>query len=51
MNQSVKAETLGKYISLLILNQKMYTSGMISESLRNRISMEIQMDYQKNQKA
>lgn len=51
MNQSVKAETLGNYISLLILNQKMYTSGMISESLRNRISMEIQMDYQKKQKA
>ena len=43
MNQSVKAETLG--------NQKMYTSGMISESLRNRISMEIQINYQKNQKA
>ena len=51
MNQNVKVETLGTYISLLILNQKMYTSGMISESLRNRISMEIQMDYQKNQKA
>ena len=30
MNQSVKAETLGNYISLLILNQIMYTSCMIS---------------------
>lgn len=51
MNQNVKAETLGNYISLLILNQKMYISGKISESLRNRISMEIQMEYQINQKA
>lgn len=50
MNQSVKAETLGNYISLCF-KSKIYTSGKISESLRNRISMEIQMDYQKNQKA
>lgn len=48
MNEISKTKLLGNYIFLLILNNKMRTNGIISESMQVKISSEIQADYQKN---
>lgn len=42
---------LGMCVLLMLLNNKMYESGMISESMKNKITSEINMDYQRNRTA
>ena len=36
---------IGMFISLIILNNKLCWYGIISESLRNKIALEIQTDF------
>ena len=36
---------LGSYISLIILNNKLYKQGSISEEMKNKILTQINIDY------
>lgn len=47
MIDNKESNDLGMCVLLMLLNNKMFENGMISESMRNKISSEINLDYQK----
>ena len=38
---------LGSYVMMILLNNKLYNNGRISEDMKNKISAEIVSEYQR----
>lgn len=47
MLETKNIKDLGIYISLIILNNKLYNQGIIDETIKNKIQAEINSSYQK----
>ena len=47
MSEMKNAMDLGNYISLLILNNKLCEHGIITETTKNKLTSEINLDYQR----
>ena len=47
MNERKEANVLGSCIWMVLLNNRMYRKGRITEEMKNKISAEILSEYQK----
>ena len=47
MSEDKSIMNLGSYISLVILSNKLFEQGMITEAMKNKMLTEINLDYQK----
>lgn len=51
MYQKRDAKELGSCVGMLLLNNRMYREGRISDEMRKKISAEILSEYQRNQRS
>lgn len=47
MRKKENVSDLGIYVSMLILNNKMFERGLITEPMKNKLSALIQSEYEK----
>ena len=47
MDDRKEANTLGSCVWMVLLNNRMYRTGKITEEMKNKISAEILSDYQR----
>ena len=50
MDERKDANALGSCVWMILLNNRMYRNGRISEDMRNKVSAEIISDYQRSRK-